>query len=72
MNSPREVPKIEPKKQNREKFSSVFLREHPILGMLFDREGAVSRAEKLTIILVKLMLKLFAIGLFYDRDRKPG
>ena len=39
--------------------------------MLFDRHAAVSRAEKLTIILTILMIKLFAIGLFYDKDRDP-
>ena len=39
--------------------------------MLCDKHSAVSRAEKLTIILVLLMLELFAIGLFYDADRNP-
>ena len=39
--------------------------------MLFVKHGLVSRAERLTIVLVLLMTELFAIGLFYDSDRDP-
>ena len=39
--------------------------------MLFDKHGEVRRAEKLTIVLVWLMLRLYAIGLFYDSDLDP-
>ena len=52
-------------------FKSVFLEEHQVFGMLFVKHGLVSRAEKLTIILVLLMTELFAIGLFYDSGRNP-
>ena len=38
---------------------------------MFGKEGPMTRSEKLTIILVIVMLKLFAIGLFYDTDRNP-
>ena len=64
-------PKIEAQKPKRSKFQTLFLEKHQILGMLCDRYSAVSRAEKLTIILVQLMLELFTIGLFYDNDRTP-
>ena len=37
--------------------------------MLLDKHGRVSRAEKLTIILVLWLLELFAIGIFYDSDK---
>ena len=39
--------------------------------MLFVKHGLVSRAERLTIVLVLLMCELFAIGVFYDSDRNP-
>jgi len=39
--------------------------------MMFGTEGPITRSEKLTIMLVIIMLKLFAIGLFYDKDRDP-
>ena len=47
------------------------MEKHQILGMLFVKHGLVSRAERLTIVLVLLMCELFAIGLFYDSDRNP-
>ena len=49
----------------------MFLDDSLVVGMLCDKHGAVSRADKLTIMLVLLMLELFAIGLFYDSDRNP-
>ena len=39
--------------------------------MMFAKDGPLTRSEKLTIILVVVLLKLFAIGLFYDTDRDP-
>ena len=58
--------RIEKEKPQRGKFRSIFLDKHQVIGMLCDKHDSVSRAEKLTIILVLLMLELFAIGLFYD------
>ena len=49
---PDDVPKNQTQKPNRGKFMSIFLEKHKVLGMLCDRYGSVSRAEKLTIVLV--------------------
>ena len=45
-------PEIKPQKPKRTKFWSLFLEQHLLLGMICDRHGVLSRAEKLTIILV--------------------
>ena len=53
----------------RQKFKSVFMEKHQLMGMIFVKHAPTTRAEKLNMILVLLMLKLFATGLFYDADR---
>ena len=47
----------------------LFIEKHAVFSLFLSKNQQMTKVEKLTILLVLIMVELFTIGLFYDTDR---